>query len=73
MIPAYWGQISNRTADPMAFIDVPGSDARSVSIPGDDSVCPLTAGWEGSREKEKDSPFHSGHFTSCVLGGPASL
>lgn len=50
MIPAYCGQISNRTADPMAFIDVPGSDARSVSIPGDDSVCPLTAGWEGSRE-----------------------
>lgn len=50
MIPAYWGQISNRIADPTAFIDVPGSDARSVSIPGDDSVCPLTAGWEGSRE-----------------------
>lgn len=50
MISAYWGQISNRTADPMAFIDVPGSDTRSVSIPGDDSVCPLTVGWEGSRE-----------------------
>ena len=30
-------------------------------------------GWEGSREKEKDSPFYSQHFTSCVLGGPASL
>ena len=26
-------------------------------------------GWEGSREKEKDSPFYSEHFTSCVLGG----
>lgn len=38
MIPAYWGQISNRTADPMAFIDAARPDARSVSIPGDDCV-----------------------------------
>ena len=30
-------------------------------------------GWEGSREKEKDSPCPEGHFASCVLGGPASL
>lgn len=50
MIPAYWGQISNRTADPTAFPDVPGSDAHSVSLPGDDSLCPLTAGQEGNRE-----------------------
>ena len=50
MIPAYWGQISNRTADPMAFLDVQGYDAHRVSLPGDDSLCPLTAGREGSRE-----------------------
>ena len=29
--------------------------------------------WEGSRKKEKESPFYLGHFILCVLGGSASL
>lgn len=29
--------------------------------------------WEGSRKKEKESPFYVGHFIFCVLGDLASL
>lgn len=73
MIPAYWGQISNRTADPTAFLDVPGSDAYSVSLPGGDSVCPLTAGREGSREPSGRQEPHGEALVGLRLLSSESL
>lgn len=52
---------------------LPRGSRETARSPLTSDVALERVGWEGSREKEKDSPFYSGHFTSCVLGGPAPL
>lgn len=44
------GHISNMTADPWVFINVPESDADGVSTPGDDSSPSKDSSWKRSAE-----------------------